>query len=354
MFAQAHSPPTLLPQELDAYLEQGWFRMGQTIFTTNFLNFKNQFYSSLWLRIVLESFHTDQKQKKIFKINAGFRSEIKKASINPEQEALFRKYKEGISFEASASLNHLLFGTAAHSIYNTFEVNIFDGDKLIALGFFDIGDTSAAGISSFYDPAYKKYSLGKYLIYLKIDHCKTRGLRYFYPGYFAPGYSLFDYKLEIGKSALQYLQFSSCRWLPIKSFSRELTPLQIMHDKLSSLQHALTQSNIPSRVLKYEFFDANLIPELKGADLFDFPLFLCFTKCMEEDVNQLIVYDVRGECYRLIRCFGVLKTNVINKSVDFYSSFALKVEQDLFSTTKLEELLNIVLIETKHQESSFI
>ncbi|MBA4056534.1 MAG: arginyl-tRNA--protein arginylyltransferase, partial [Marivirga sp.] len=53
MFAQVHSPEKLLPRELDAYLEQGWFRMGQTIFTTNFLNFKNEFYSALWLRIML-------------------------------------------------------------------------------------------------------------------------------------------------------------------------------------------------------------------------------------------------------------------------------------------------------------
>ena len=75
---------------------------------------------------------------------------------------------------------------------------------------------------------------------------------------------------------------------------------------------------------------------------------------MEEDVNHLIVYDVRDECYRLVRCFGVLKTNVTNKLVDLYSSFALKVEQDLFSTSKLEELVNIILIETKHQESSLI
>lgn len=354
MFAQVQSPGKLQAQELDAYLEQGWFRMGQTIFTTNFLNFKNQFYSALWLRIVLQSFHSDQKQKKILKINAGFRTEIKKASINPEKEVLFSKYKEGISFDASASLHHLLFGTASHTIYNTYEVNIYDADKLIASGFFDIGDTSAAGISSFYDPAYKKYSLGKFLIYLKIEHCKNLGLSYFYPGYFVPGYRLFDYKLEIGRSALQYLQFSCYSWLPIESFSSELTPLQIMHEKLLSLQQALLQSNIQSRVLKYEYFDANLIPELKGAGLFDFPLFLCFTKSMEEDVNHLIVYDVRGECYRLVRCFGVLKTNVTNKLVDLYSAFALKVEQDLFSTSKLEELVNVILIETKHQESSLI
>lgn len=352
MFVQVHSPENLLPRELDIYLEQGWFRMGQTIFTTNFLNFKNQFYSALWLRIVLANFHADQKQKKTVKTNAGFRSEIKKVLINPEKEALYSKYKEGISFEASASLNHLLFGRAVNSIYDTYEVDVYDGDKLIAAGFFDIGYRSAAGITSFYDPAYKKYSLGKFLIYQKIDYCKNLGLKYFYPGYFVPGYRLFDYKLDIGRSALEYLQLSPHSWLPINNFSAEFTPLRVMHDKLSDLQSALRQSNIESRVLKYEFFDANLIPELKGANLFDFPLFLCFTKPMEDEINQMIVYDVRGGCFRLIACDAVLKTNVISKSIDIYSSFALKAEQELFSTNTLEDMVNIVLIEARHQQSS--
>ena len=82
------------------------------------------------------------------------------------------------------------------TIYNTHEINLFDGEKLIAVGYFDIGTRSAAGISSFYDPSYKKYSLGKYLIYLKMEYCQKMGFEYFYPGYFVPGYKAFDYKLS--------------------------------------------------------------------------------------------------------------------------------------------------------------
>jgi leucyl-tRNA---protein transferase len=46
MFAQVHSPESLHPVELDRYLDNGWFRMGQTIFTTNFLNFNNELFSA--------------------------------------------------------------------------------------------------------------------------------------------------------------------------------------------------------------------------------------------------------------------------------------------------------------------
>ena len=187
MFAQVHCPELLSPDALDQYLERGWFRMGQTIFTTNFLNFKSHFYSAIWLRIPLPEFTTDKTQQKIFKKNKSFRVQIQQASITPEKEALFSIYRKSIPFEASASLHTLLFGKASHNIYNTYEINIFDNDTLIAAGFFDLGRNSAAGISSFYNPAYKKYTLGKYLIYLKIEYCKKIGSAIFLSRLFCAG-----------------------------------------------------------------------------------------------------------------------------------------------------------------------
>lgn len=349
MFADAHCPETLNPEELDAYLEKGWFRMGQTIFTTNFLTFKNQLFSAIWLRVGLTGFSADKTQQKLTKLNAAFRVEIQKASITPAKEALYANYKQGISFEASSSINHLLFGRATRTIYNTHEVNIYDADSLIATGFFDMGKTSAAGITCFYDPAYKKYSLGKYLIYLKMDYCKKLALHYFYPGYFVPGYPFFDYKLEIGKPTLQYLQLTSQQWLPILSFSPELCPLQIMFEKLFKLQILLEESKITRRVLKYEFFDANLIPILQGTELFDYPLFLSFSESEEDNTTQVIVYDVRDQHYHLINCMGVWKRNSTNNINEFYSSNVLKIEEVLFSTESPEELVTLILIEMKLQ-----
>lgn len=354
MFARAESPETLHPEELDSFLSMGWFRMGQTIFTTNFLHFKGQFYSAIWLRIVLGDYGADERQKKIIKRNACFRTEIGPASITPEKEDLFTRYKQGISFEASASLSQLLFGGTTLSIYNTYEVTVYDGSKLIAAGYFDIGETSAAGITSFYDPAYKKHSLGKYLIYLKIEYCKRHNLQYFYPGYFVPGYRLFDYKLDIGRPALQYLQFASHQWLPVERFDQDTTPLQQMVERLAALQSALLHSNLHSIVLRYEFFDANLIPELRGADLFDFPLFLCFAKDINDSLNHLIVYDVSDGRYHLLKCTAVLKANVAEKSNDIYSAFVLKSEHDLFSTEKLNELVKLLRAEMKQQESTLM
>ena len=52
----------ILPFQLDQYLQMGWFRMGQTMFTTNFLIFNNEQFNALWLRIDLEKFEHFPKQ----------------------------------------------------------------------------------------------------------------------------------------------------------------------------------------------------------------------------------------------------------------------------------------------------
>lgn len=350
MFAEVHCPRVLHCEELDQYLARGWFRMGQTIFTTNFLNFKSHFYSAVWLRISLPGFSGDKTEQRLIKKNAGFRIEIRPASITAEKEHLFSHYKKNISFEASTSLHTLLYGKADYNIYNTTEVNIYDQGKLIAAGYFDIGKTSAAGISCFYDPAYKKYSLGKYLIYLKIEYCKKMGLQYFYPGYFVPGYSLFDYKLEIGKPALQYLEFPSLEWRPIDSFRRMSSPLQLMQEKLRELQTTLLKSGVESRILKYEFFDANLIPELEGIVLFDFPIFL---SCIGLSEENPIVFDVRDHQYHLIKCRSVWASSSTSDPQDVYASHVFKFDHGMFSSEYPQAMASMILKELQSEGRIF-
>lgn len=349
MFAEVHCPEILAPEELDHYLAQGWFRMGQTIFTTNFLNFKSNFYSALWLRIPLSAFSTDNTQQKLLKKNNRFRVEIQRASVTSAKEALFARYKQNISFEASASLHTLLFGKASTNIYNTQEVNIYHNDKLIAAGFFDLGKTSAAGITSFYDPDYRKFSLGKHLIYLKIAYCKQLGLQHFYPGYFVPGYSLFDYKLEIGKSVLQFLEFTSGLWKPITDFANTSTPLQQMYDKLRVLQNTLAKTGIESKILKYEFFDANLIPELEGIVLFDYPIFL---SCVGLSEESPIVFSVKDQQYHWVKCKSVwASTSATNP--ELYSSHVFKFDYNIFSS-EMPELISAAIINELKSEGKLL
>ncbi len=350
MFAKACTPESLTSTELDTYLEQGWYRMGQSIFTTNFIHFKSEMYSTVWLRVLLNEFLEDSTQQKLFKRNTRFQTAIAPAMLTEEKEELYARYKQSLPFSPSDSLHSLLFSsTDKKSIYNTYEVTVCDGDRLIAVGFFDMGETSAAGISSVYDPDYKKYSLGKYLIYQKIRFCKNQKLRYFYPGYFVPGYPFFDYKLTIARPALQFLQLSSQSWLGIENFSGESIPYQVMHEKLLQAQRLLLQLQCVSRVVKYEFFDANLIPDLRDAELFDFPVFLFCDSNVAEYVSPILVFDVHDAHYHLYTCVPIWKPNETNLDTSFYSSYFLKVAQEIHAGTEVEEMIMVFL---KLMESS--
>jgi leucyl-tRNA---protein transferase len=342
MFAQVHSPDSLSQEELDCYLENGWFRMGQTIFTTNFLNFNNELYSAMWLRVVLPEFRVDKTFNQLKKMNAGFRVEFRPATIDQEKENLFAKYRQSVSFNASNSIHNLLYGSSAHNIYHTHEVNIYEGKRLIACGYFDLGNNSAAGITCFYDPFYKRYSLGKYLMFLKLEYCKQQGLQYFYPGYFVPGYKAFDYKLNIGKPAIEFLRLSDDHWLPMREFSPALAPIRIMHEKLDALQRSLLLSGISCKLLKYEFFDANIIPDLNGVVLFDFPLLLTRFNTSGNSFEPIIVYDVRDRRYHLMRCMSLWRSNLPDDLVEIFSSDLLKVTDDHYATENSQEMAGFI------------
>jgi len=209
------------PEELDDYLAHGWFRMQQSIFTTHQIVFDDVLYPAIWLRVNLHTFEPDKKYQALNKSNGKFKFEIKKACISQQHEALFQSYRTSIPFNTSHSLHWLLLGDKTGNVYNTYMINVYEGIKLIGTGFFDLGKNSAAGICSIYHPDYKKYSLGKYMIYEKMLVCKEKGFKYFYPGYFVPGYGRFDYKLEIGNSAIEYFDIYKEMWVPMNNFFKD-------------------------------------------------------------------------------------------------------------------------------------
>ncbi len=339
MFASILFPENPEPEELDHFLADGWYRMGQSLFTTHFLCFQNQFYSAIWLRVGLADAVDDPAFIRLQKRNASFRIEIKKAVLTPQHEALYASYKQAIPFEPSETLQTLLYGFTTTNHFDTWEVNIYDNNLLIAAGFFDIGKHSAAGIVSFYHPDYKKHSLGKYLIYLKMGFCKKRRLAYFYPGYVAPGYPAFDYKTSIGKKTLEYFSVGSQQWLTYTSFSAGEDPLQQMCKQLNNLQEKLSEKKLTTQLYYYRFFDANLDPYYSGDKLFDFPVFLQYIPVKDIPVFKLIVFDIYTDHYCILQCSSVIQTDWFKTVEPIFSRHLLRVDQLISASAMPEEIV---------------
>jgi arginine-tRNA-protein transferase len=101
-----------------------------------------------------------------------------------------------------------------------------------------------------------------------------------------------------------------------------------MEQKLKALQQALARSKTDTNLLKYEFFDANLMPELKGAELFDFPVFLIFSDAVDSDFTHVIVYNILDRRFHIILCRSVWKVTTPSNHKEMYALHILKELED--------------------------
>lgn len=211
------NPISLSHQELDLFLQAGWYRTGQSLFTLDFI-FLSEWYRVFWLRFGMEQFDFGKKQQQLLRRNSQFTTTICPLHLTEEHHKLYDDYFQSIDFEASPTLfQYLYHSNSEETIFDSRMVEVRDGQRLIAVGIFDIGETSIAGIINYFHPDYRKYSLGKYLILKKIEYAITNNLEWYYPGYI--GYKLpkFEYKLEAGHKTAEIYDPIACEWLPYGS-----------------------------------------------------------------------------------------------------------------------------------------
>ena len=219
MFKDLHILPRITGVILDEYLAMGWYRMGQIIFTTDYLFKEEKYYRVFWLRYRMDLFRISKKQEKLLKLPPGFTVTTTPLQITDELEALYQLYSTDLDFEISPTLRENLFSLCFISseeapAYDSWIIEIRDQGKLIAAGIFDKGEKSMMGIINLYDPAYKKYSLGKRLILLKLKESVERRLDYYYPGYIVMNFPKFDYKLETGEGICEIYDTMKEKWIP--------------------------------------------------------------------------------------------------------------------------------------------
>ncbi|MBL7742412.1 MAG: hypothetical protein JNN00_02955 [Chitinophagaceae bacterium] len=223
MIKAIHFPLEMVGHELDEYLAKGWFRMGQTIFTTDFIPVEGKIHPVFWLRFDIRKVKFGKKQKRLLATNKEFTVAIQHFRLTDELEALYSIYQANIDFETSPSVESNLLDGDIANIYDTQLITVRDKGRLIAAGIFDNGFNSMAGILNFYHPEYKSKSPGKYLMLLKINYAIETGKHYYYPGYIAGGFSKFDYKLFPDVNAAELYDSVREQWVPFPGSSLPVT-----------------------------------------------------------------------------------------------------------------------------------
>ncbi len=284
--------------ELDRFLASGWYRIGPTLMTCRCLVFSGVLRSSLWTRLPLEGFKYRKGLRKLIARN-GRRYRITSGpyTIDAQREALYQRYTASVDGERSPTLRDFLFGDTATHAFDTRELAIWDGDKLVAFAWFDEGLESLQSLIGVYEPSLKRHSLGFYSMLLEVEYGIRTGKKYHYSGYVLPGDPSMDYKLRVGE--LEFLDQDQRTWRPWSDVDAYALPTTRLDEALQTVADALAEYGIESVVRAYPWFDAGVYnPAL--ARCVDQPLILESRPLMAQPL--VVTWDLESEEYRLCRC----------------------------------------------------
>ncbi len=334
MYTELHTPIFIPPEELDDYLDRGWFRMGQMIFTCHILCFNNDVYSTIWMRLDLQDFAFKKRMRKILNRNdRRFRVEIGDPHFEGDRQALYQKHKQRFEGYIPGTLRESLFGLEEDNIYNTREIAVYDGDQLVAISYFDIGSKSMASIMGLFDPDYQKHSLGIYTMIKEIEYGMENRIRYYYPGYVVPGYKKFDYKLRVGD--MDFYDVPSKSWKPYDQLAEHNLPSVLIYKQLAELSKAFKANGLNYKQLTYPFFDKEFYGN-QAEELLQSPLIIDCRIVNEENAFYFVEYNIQAKKYILYK--GQRMFNMIPVLV---SSFLERFspEDSCLDMVHLEEIL---------------
>ena len=340
MFTEKNFPTAISGEELDAYLANAWYRMGQSIFTCHFLFFEESLYSPVWTRLPLKGYTFRKSLRKIIHRNQQeFRTVFRPAVLDEEKERLFQVYRTNFKGRLSATLKESLQDNRDFNIYATYEVAVYHGSRLVAFSFFDLGRKSLASIKGVYDPAYAPYSLGLYTMLAEIQYGLDQDFDYFYPGYVVPGYNRFDYKLRIGKpEEIEYYDLKLRRWRPNNLFREDQLPVRVLTGKLGEPVQALSIMGIPAQVLYYPAYEAHVFG-FSNERFLESPLFIHIFSHVFPRPRFIVYYDLWKEKFFFTHCMPF-------EDLGFYFEYSMQ-----FDTGESRHFLDFILKKTQITET---
>ncbi|MCO5231226.1 MAG: arginyl-tRNA--protein transferase [Chitinophagales bacterium] len=290
-------PEHVIGKKLDLLLTMGYFRTGGGMFLTQIQTKKGMLDDVINIRLNLEHHQFSKSIKKIARrVEEKFTYTIQSFSSSPEKEALFihhnLKFKENIN----STLSTLLQGESIYnSQFNTYEVNVYDGDQLIAFSIFDIGKNSLASLLCAYNREYNEYSLGLFTMYAEIQWAKGNHYNYYYPGYILKINKGFDYKLRLGE--YQILDWKTSKWVNKENISYTIGNAQKIEESTNYLRLMLESAKIEFVYRYYICYTYGY--SYKNQNFLKSPVHIYLPQFSYDEKICIIEYDVEEDVFIL-------------------------------------------------------
>lgn len=177
-------------------LDEGWRRAGYLAFHPRCPSCN----ACQSLRVLADTFRPNRSQRRTAKLNAPLiRLEISSPKPSPEKvdiyfrhhmhHALTKGWPETTEHDAFMHL-----GSLAESPFGVQEWRYYLEDRLVAVLYVDELRTGLSGIYYFFDPEYRKHSLGTWMIMTMIDRARHLKMPFVYLGYYVEGCRSMEYK----------------------------------------------------------------------------------------------------------------------------------------------------------------
>ncbi|TAE73895.1 MAG: hypothetical protein EAZ85_05820 [Bacteroidetes bacterium] len=254
MTTEIYVPRSLSLSRMDKYLASGWFRAGMLIYKSEIACLEDGLWPVVNIRLVLPIYEFKKRWRKLLKQNSQqLTHKISILKLTERHQEMYDLHKKRCRGVITPKLHDYFYGSSwtSESVFNTYQVDVYLENKIIATSFFDIGKHCLVSILGLYDDEYKRYSLGNYTMLLEIEHAKSLEKKYYYPGYILKGCSLFDYKLELGE--MQYYSWQG-RWRKWDKLSEEKYRTDSFLNNTKALFLELLKTNIECEEVLYVMF----------------------------------------------------------------------------------------------------
>lgn len=196
---------------MDVLWAEGWRHFGEHFFRYSLAEHDLELCHVLPLRVDLTRFVPSRSQRRVLKNNQDLQVVIRDAVISSDKEALFDRHRKRFKDNVPDSLHDFLSEQPASVPCRNQEICVYQGDRLLAVSFLDIGETATSAVYAAFEPAEHKRSLGIFTMLCAIEHSRSLDCRYYYSGYAYREPSMYDYKKNF--AGLEFLDWSA-GWRP--------------------------------------------------------------------------------------------------------------------------------------------
>lgn len=305
-------PDTLSPTTLDELLANGWYRIGQSFISCDFVNMEQGVRGVIWTRVPLATYSFRKSLRKLIrKIERKYEVCVQPCVMDDEHQRVYSAYLDVAPGERPEDLWEARSSSADYDLFDTREICIRLDGELVAFSWFDLGEKTLQSVMGVYDPRYADDSLGFYTMLKELEFGLKHDLDYFYSGYILCDDPAMDYKLRTGH--IEFLDKTTDTWVNEANFSVERSnPLGKTRRALDELSTLVSQ--IPYDIYSNEHFSLGASsPAL--ATCLAYPEAIIFARPGNSPTMLVVGYDTVADHYELLQCARATLTSQVTGQV---------------------------------------